>query len=69
MYSGDREPLEGAEELGTTGKDSGTGGRHPKGLRGVFEGCSSGGDFIWVKDVGDDPPYVLGTGKLPIHGR
>ena len=51
----DREPLEGTDELGTADKDTGTGGRQPMGIRGVFKGGVTGGPHIWVVDVGGDP--------------
>ena len=56
-------------ELGSAGKDSGTGGRQPTGLRYVFQGSSAGGNFIWVGDVGDEPLHGTGPGKLPAQGR
>ena len=50
-------PLEGAEDLGTTGEDSGTGGRQTKVLMYIFQGGSAGGDFIRVGDVVTNPPH------------
>ena len=52
-----------------SGKDSGTRGRQPKGLGEVFKGVGSGGDFIWVGDVGAEPPHGMVPGKLPENGR
>ena len=56
------------EDLGTSGKDSGTGGHQPKGLGDVFQGGSAGGYFIQVVDVGADPLHGTGPGKLPAQG-
>ena len=64
-----RESLEGAEELGTSGEDSGTGGRQPTYLGNIFQGGSAGGSFIRVGGVGDDPPHGTIPGKLPKQGR
>ena len=64
---GGREPLEVEEELSTTGEDSGTLGRHLKGLGDIFQGGSAIGAFIWVGDVGDETPHGTGTGKLPVQ--
>ena len=46
LAGGDREPLKGADELGTADKDTGTGGRQPMGIRGVFQGGVTGGPHI-----------------------
>ena len=40
--------MEVEEELSTTGEDSGTLGRHLKGLGDIFQGGSAIGAFIWV---------------------
>ena len=56
--------MEGAEELGTSGKDSGTGGSQFKGLGDVFQGSSVGGTLIWVVDVGADTPHGTDPRKL-----
>ena len=37
------------------------GGSQSTGLGDVFQGGGAGGPPIWVRDVGDDPPY----GKVP----
>ena len=55
--------------MGTSNKDSGMGGCHPKGLGGVFQGGSVVGSFIQVRDVVDEPPHGTGPGKLPAQGR
>ena len=65
MAGGGREILEGAEDLDMAGNDYGTGGRHPKGPGDIFQGSSAGGSFIWVRDVGEDPLYGTGPGKIP----
>ena len=57
--------MDGAEELGTDGKDSGRGGRQPTGLRDVLQGGGAGGSSIWVRDVGAEPPHGTGPGKFP----
>ena len=54
LVGGSREPLEGAEELGTYGKDTGTLGHQSTGLGDVIQGCGAGGPHIQVIDVGDD---------------
>ena len=56
MTSDVREYLEGAEELGMAGEDSGMGGCHLTGLRDVIQGGGAGGYFIWVREVDSDPP-------------
>ena len=65
--------MEGVEELGMAGKDSGTGGSYLKGLRDVLKGGSAGGsagsDLFFVGYVGADPPHETGPGKLPAQGR
>ena len=61
--------MEGAEELGTAGMDSGTGGLQPKAIGEYFQGGSAGGSIIRFGDVGADPPHRMGPGKLPAQGR
>ena len=36
---------------------------------GMFSRQSAGGDFIWVGDVGSDPPHGTAPGKLLAQGR
>ena len=45
--------------------DTGTGGIHPTGIGGVFQGSGAGGPPIRVRDVGDDPPHGQVPGKFP----
>ena len=64
MEEGDREPLEGAKELGVSGKYTRTGRHHPMGLGDVFQGGGAGGTPIWVRDVGDEPLHVQSPGEF-----
>ena len=64
-----REPSEGAEELGINGKDTGTVGSHPTGLRDVLQDSGAVGYSIWVGDVGDDPLHGKGLVNFPAQGR
>ena len=50
--------------MGMVGEDYGTGGRHPKGLGGFFQGGSARGALIQVVYVGADPLHGKGPGKL-----
>ena len=50
-------------------EDSGTGGIQPKGIVDVFQGDSAGSYFIWVRDVGAEPPHGTGPRKLPAQVR
>ena len=34
----------------------------------IFQDGGAGGSFIWVGDVGADPPYGTVPGKLQAHG-
>ena len=68
MDGGGREPLEGAEDLGTDGKDTGTGGRQPTAIYGVLQGSGTYGSPIWVRDVGDDPLHGQVPYNVPPHG-
>ena len=61
--------MECAEELGTYGKDTRTGGRQPTGLGCVLQGGGVGGSYIWVGYVADDSPHGKGPGKFPAQGR
>ena len=56
-----REPSEGEEDMGTDGKDAGTGGRQTTVFGDVFQGSHAGGTTIQVGDVGDDSPIWAGT--------
>ena len=51
--------------MGTFGKDSEMGGRQPKGLRDFFQGGSTGGAYIKVRELGADTPLGMGPAKLP----
>ena len=64
MAGGGRKPLEGAKELATDVKDTGTGGHQPTGLLGVFQGGGTGSTHIQVGDVGDNPLYGNGPGVV-----
>ena len=61
--------MECVEELGTDGKDTGTGGRQPTCLGVVLQGGGSGGSSIWVGCVAGDPLNSKGPGKFPAQGR
>ena len=61
--------MEGAEDLGKPGKDTGTGGCHPTGLGDVLQGGGVGGSFIWVRDVGADPSNGTVPVEIPEQGR
>ena len=67
MASGGREPLKIAEELGTDGKYTGTRGLQSTGIGDFFQGVGPSGTPIWVRDVGDDPPYGQGPREFPAH--
>ena len=64
MNGGGRETLEGVEEIGIHGKDTGTGWRQTTGLGDVFQGGGAGGTLIWFMDVGDDPLHLQGPGEF-----
>ena len=40
--------------MGLVVKDLGMGGRKPAGAGDVFKGYGSGGDYLWIRDVGND---------------
>ena len=63
MESGGREHLEGEEELGTSGKDTGVGGRYPAGIGDVIQGGGAGGTPIRIGDGGDE------TLNRQVHGH
>ena len=69
MEEGDREPLEGAKELGVSGKYTRTGRHHPMGLGDVFQGGGAGGTPIWVRDVVDNPLHGQIPGGLSAQSR
>ena len=37
--------------------------------RGCFQGGGAGGYFVWVGDVGVEPPHGTGSGKFLAQGR
>ena len=51
--------------MGTDSKYTGMGGRQPTGLGDVLQVSDTGGSYIWVREVGSDPPHGMGTGKFP----
>ena len=42
-------------------------GKHV-GVRYIFQGCGSGGSYLWVRDTGDDPLHGLVPGGFPEQG-
>ena len=42
-------------------------GKHV-GVRYIFQGCGSGGSYLWVRDAGDDPLHGLVPGGFPEQG-
>ena len=61
--------MEGAEELDTNGKGTGSEGRQTTGLGDVLQGGGSDGSSVQVRDVVDDTPNGQGPGKFPTQGR
>ena len=61
--------MEGAEELGTDGKDNGTEGLQPTGLGYVFQVIVAGGSSIRFGDVNDEPLHGQVPGKFPEQVR
>ena len=57
------------EELGTDGRDNGTGGIYPTGIGDIFQGGGTGGTPIRLRDVGDEPLHVQGPGECPAQIR
>ena len=43
--------------MGPSVKYTGKGGGHIKGFRGIFKGGCSGGTYLLVRDMDNDPPY------------
>ena len=54
--------------MGADGKDTGTGGRQPTGLRDVLQVGGAGGSSIRVGDMGDDPLHGKCPMKFPALG-
>ena len=63
------EPSEGAEYMGTDGKDNGTGGRHPTGLGDVSQGGGAGIPPVRVVDIGGDPLHEQAPGGVSAQSR
>ena len=67
LAGGGREPLEGAEELGTADEYYGKEGRHPRGLRDVFKVVVQA-VLLFKSETWVLTPHGTGPGKIPSLG-
>ena len=50
--------MEGAEEVVSADKDIGTGRRKHTGVIDLLQDDVTGGSYLWILYMGDDPPHV-----------
>ena len=60
--------MEVTDEEGTDGKDLGTVSCKHAGFGDIFQGGGTGGSFLWVRDMGDEPMHGPGPGYFPLYG-
>ena len=65
MAYGGEKPAEGTEEVCSADKYLGTGRINHSGIGNLIQGDGTGGFYLWVGDVGDNPPHGMGPGVLP----
>ena len=50
--------------MGSADKDLGMGRIKHAGVGNLFQGGGTGGSYLWLVDVGDDPPHETGPGRV-----
>ena len=57
-------PAEGIEEVGSSDKYLGTGSINHMGVRDLIKGIDTGGSYLWLVDMGDEPLRGMGPGMI-----
>ena len=65
LARGGEKPAEGTEEVGSDDKYLGTGRVNHAGVGNLIQGGDTGGFYLWVRDVDDDPLHGPGPGEVP----